>query len=172
MPTLNDHLLAEFDDEMKATRAVLERVPDGNAGFRAHPKSTTLGRLSTHVAQLPGWVTQTLKQTELDITPPPGGFAGMVQSPADNLKQFDRDVAEARAALATATDADFDVPWSLKMGPVTLFTLPRRTVYRRMVMNHLVHHRAQLGVYLRLLDVPLPGIYGPTADEAPGPPTP
>jgi len=169
---MNDHLLAEFDDEMKATRTVLERVPDGQADFRAHPKSTPLGRLSTHVAQLPGWVTQTFRRTELDITPPPGGFAAMVQSPADALETFDREVAEARQVLAQVKEEDFDVAWSLRMGPVTLFTLPRRTVYRRMVMNHLVHHRAQLGVYLRLLGIALPGIYGPTADETPGPPKP
>ena len=172
MAALNDHLMAEFDAEMAATRKVLERVPEGKADYRPHPKSAPLGRLATHVAQLPGWVTQTLTKTELDISPPPGGFAGMVQSPAGNLDTFDTEVAAAKTAIAAVTDRDLDVPWTLKMGVVPLFTMSRREVYRRMVMNHLVHHRAQLGVYLRLLGIPLPGIYGPTADETPGPPKP
>ncbi|MGH7481644.1 MAG: DinB family protein [Longimicrobiales bacterium] len=154
-------LLPEFDQEMAATRRALERVPDGKADWKPHPKSFSLAHLAQLVAMMPGWQTMTLTSTELDLAQG-GGYTN--ETTATLLAVFDKNVREAREALASAEDADFDVPWSLKMGDQVLMSLPRGTVVRQN-MSHLVHHRAQLGVYLRLLDVPVPSMYGPTADE-------
>lgn len=164
---IRDALLPEFDHEMATTRRLLERVPDGQPEWRPHPKSSPLGRLSTHIAELPGWVVNTITRTELDLAPPDGkAWTPLILGATrEVLALFDRNVAEARAALAAADDVAFAVGWSLKMGPRVIFTQPRAAVYRSFVMSHLIHHRAQLGVYLRLLGVPVPGSYGPSADE-------
>ena len=164
---LKDALLPEFDQEMAVTRRILERVPDGKNDWRPHPKSMPLGRLASHVAELPGWVLNSLTKTELDLAPAPGQeWKPMIlDNQAAMLALFDSDRAEARKALEQSPDAAFMVPWSLKRGPAVLMTMPRAAVYRGFWMNHLIHHRAQLGVYLRLLEVPLPSSYGPTADE-------
>lgn len=164
---IKDALLPEFDQEMATTRRILERVPEGKTDWRPHPKSMPFGRLATHVAEIPSWIVNTLTQTELDLSPPPGQTysPNIIEKSAERLAYFDKNRDEARAALLQSADPVFMVPWSLKRGPVVLMTLPRAAVYRGFCMNHLIHHRAQLGVYLRLLEVALPSSYGPTADE-------
>ena len=159
---INETLVPEFDQEAATTRLFLERVPAQHAGWKPHPKSASLGDLAVHVANLPAWLGMALTTTELDleVEPTPAPFASVEAL----LALFDRHVASSRAALSQAADADFGVPWSLKSGEQVYFTLPRAVIVRSLVLSHLVHHRAQLGVYLRLLDVPLPPSYGPTAD--------
>jgi len=164
---LAELLLPEFDEEMTATRRVLERVPDGKSAWKPHPKSMTLGRLATLVAELPTWAVNALTLDELDIMPPGGAplkFEAL-ESTARILELFDRNAAAARAALAQAPDAEFKKPWAFKVAGRTVATNPKFTVYRRTVLNHLVHHRGQLTVYLRLNGAPVPAVYGPTADE-------
>jgi uncharacterized damage-inducible protein DinB len=160
-------ILPEFDHEMANTRKTLERVPDDKFSWKPHEKSMTLGGLSTHLANIPSWTAQTFDRTELDVAPPgsPPYRLEEAKSTADLLEAFDKNVTSARAALEAATDEQWKVKWSLLMTGKTIFTLPRTAVMRGFVMNHLIHHRAQLGVYLRLLDVPVPSIYGPSADE-------
>jgi uncharacterized damage-inducible protein DinB len=162
---IKDALLPEFDHEMATTRALLERVPV-DADWKPHAKSMTLGRLSAHVSEIPGWGTTTLTSTELDFNPPGGSpyVSPTYDTTAALVQAFDDNVAAARSAIAAASDADMMVPWTLKNGGQTVLTMPRVAVLRSFVMNHLIHHRAQLGVYLRLKDVPLPSTYGPSAD--------
>ena len=151
-------MLPEFDQEMATTRRLLERVPSDRGEWRPHPKSFPLGHLAQLVATMPGWVTTTIRQPAIDLA----GQAGYSFQKTESLvEQFDRHVREA---LASASDVDFVAPWSLRRGDQVLLTLPRGAAVRQHV-NHLIHHRGQLSVYLRLLDVPLPSIYGPTADE-------
>lgn len=160
-------LLPEFDHEMATTRRVLERVPDAKAEWKPHAKSFSMGNLAQHIAELVGWTTMTMSTTELDMAPP-GGEAYKTPaftSMADLLARFDQNVVDARAALAAASDADFMVGWTLKMAGESLFTSPRVGCVRTWVMNHVIHHRAQLSVYLRLNDIPVPSMYGPSADE-------
>ena len=162
--TMGETLLPEYDHEIATTRLFLERVPAKDAAWRPHPKSYALGDLAVHIAALPWWLEVTLTTAELDVaaTPAPPAFTTV----GALLASFDRNAAAGRAALAKATDADFAVPWTLRSGAQVIFTMPRAAVVRPFVLNHLVHHRAQLGVYLRLRDVPLPASYGPTADTA------
>jgi uncharacterized damage-inducible protein DinB len=164
---LAEWLIPEFDVEMTVTRRVLERVPDGKADWKPHPKSMTLGRLATLVAELPVWAVNAVTLDELDIMPPggpPPQFEAL-PSTARILELFDRNAATARAALSKASDADFQKPWAFKVGGRTITTNPKYTVYRRTVLNHLAHHRGQLTVYLRLTGAAVPAVYGPTADE-------
>ncbi|HEV2387259.1 MAG TPA: DinB family protein [Candidatus Acidoferrales bacterium] len=163
---LNQSLLPEFDHEMANTRKTLERVPDGKFSWQPHQKSMTLGRLASHLADIPSWVAITLNENSVDVNPP-GGAQQRPQagSRQELLAQFDKNVAAARSALAGATDEQFTQTWSLLNGGKTVFTLPKVAVYRGFIMSHSIHHRAQLGVYLRLNDVPVPSIYGPSADE-------
>lgn len=159
-------LLPEFDHEMATTRTVLERIPETKANFRPHPKSWTLGELGAHLANLPTWATMALTLPEFD-TAPPGGpprKSPKFESAKVMLQRLDENVAQARAHIAAASDADLMSPWSLKRAEAIVFTLPRLAVLRAMVLSHMVHHRGQLTVYLRMCDVPLPPIYGPTAD--------
>jgi len=167
VPRIADLLLPEFDNEIAVTRRVLERVPDGRGEWKPHPKSFPLGHLAQLVARLPGWAALTMTRTELDLAPTSGPtFPGYsLEATATLLAEFDANAAAGREAIARATDADFAVPWSLKRAGATLLTQSRYHVLRSMTLNHLVHHRAQLGVYLRMLDVPVPQMYGPTADE-------
>ena len=160
---LVDHLLPEFDHEMATTRKLLERVPDDRLSWKPHDKSYSLGQLAQHVANIPSWGQLTLEQPELDLLvyPPPAELA----SRAAILQLFEGKAAAARQALLGKTDAELMAPWSLKRGADTMFTMPKATVWRTFVMNHLVHHRGQLSVYLRQQDVPLPSMYGPSADE-------
>ena len=163
---LRDSLLPELDQELATTRRVLAAVPEAKTGFRPHTKSWTLGELSLHLANLLTWLPMTLKGTELDLDPPGGPrfVPPKFESAAATLKRFDETARAARSALAAASDAELMVPWTLKRHGQALFTLPRIACVRSFVMNHLIHHRGQLSVYLRLVDVPLPPIYGPTAD--------
>ena len=165
--SIADLLLPEYDNEIAVTRRVLERVPDDRGEWKPHPKSFPMGHLAQLVARLPGWTAMTMRRTELDLAPTSGPrFPGYsFERTATLLAEFDANAAEGRAALAQARDEDFQVPWTLKRAGATLVTSSRYEILRSMVLNHLVHHRAQLGVYLRLVDVAVPQMYGPTADE-------
>lgn len=165
--TLSEQLLPEFDVEMATLRKTLERVPADKVGFRPHEKSMTLGRLAGHLVECPFWGIVALDRDDFDMAPP-GEAPRERYEFADRqaaLARFDADVAKARALLAAASDSLLQSPWTFKSGGHTVMTLPRLAVLRRFLLNHLIHHRAQLGVYLRLLDVPVPPTYGPSADE-------
>jgi uncharacterized damage-inducible protein DinB len=159
--TIAESLLPEFDQEMATTRRLLERVPSDKGEWKPHAKSFSLGHLAQLVSGMPGWLTNIVTETELDLA---SGGQYTYEKTETLLASFDKNVREAREALAKTSDDAFDVKWSLKRGPMTLMTETRRAVVRQTI-NHLVHHRGQLSVYLRLVDVPLPSIYGPTADE-------
>lgn len=154
-------LLPEFDLEMATTRKLLERVPNDKGQWKPHPKSFALGHLAQLISWMPGWVATTLRQPYLDLAKA-GGYS--FETTETLLKEFDKNVREGHDALAAAKDADWGAPWSLKHGERVLFTAPRGTVVRSHI-SHLIHHRGQLTVYLRQCDVPIPPIYGPTADE-------
>lgn len=161
---IRNALLPEFDHETANTRRLLERVPMEKADWKPHPKSSALGALATHVATIPAWIVPTIQQDSINLAnaaPPPPATTR-----EELLAAFDRSVAEGRAALAAADNEKLMEPWSLRSGEQVFFTMPKAAVLRSFVMNHAVHHRAQLGVYLRLNDVPLPGMYGPSADES------
>lgn len=164
---ISQSLLPEFDHEMATTRRVLERVPDDRPSFAPHPKSMRLDRLAGHVSEMPWWAEVTLAGSEFDVNPPGGPQqpAVTMTSRAGMLADFDARVQRARALLAGTSDAAMLETWSLKAGGQTVLAMPRVAVMRSFVMNHLVHHRAQLAVYLRMNDVPVPSIYGPSADE-------
>jgi uncharacterized damage-inducible protein DinB len=159
--SLAETLLPEFDQEMKTTRRLIERVPTEKGKWKPHPKSFPLGHLTQLVVMMPSWITNAVQETSLDLANYPGYS---YETTEDLVKTFDRNVKEARAALAKTSDKDFTVNWSLKHGDNVFFTAPRATIVRQTI-NHFVHHRGQLTVYLRLIDVPIPSIYGPTADE-------
>jgi uncharacterized damage-inducible protein DinB len=159
--TYAETFLPEFDQEMASTRRLLERVPGEKGTWKPHPKSFALGHLAQLVSWMPGWIANTVQETSLDLGAAPGYS---FETTATLLKEFDKNVAAARRAVAGSKDADYAVPWSLKHGDRVLFAAPRGSVVRTH-LSHLIHHRAQLTVYLRLLDVPIPPIYGPTADE-------
>jgi uncharacterized damage-inducible protein DinB len=165
--TIREALLPEFDQEMANTRKTLERVPEDKFAWKPHPKSFSMIALSTHIATMTGWTSDTITKDSFDISPP--GAAPYKEDLATSRQQlldkFDKSVASARAAIAGASDETFLKPWSLLAGGKTLFTMPRIACVRTFVMNHVIHHRAQLGVYLRLNDIPVPSIYGPSADE-------
>jgi uncharacterized damage-inducible protein DinB len=165
---IQDAFLPEFDSEMVRTRKCLERVPEGKFDWKPHEKSTPLGRLASHVATLPGFATIILTSDSLDMTAPGGQRRQPLNASTrqELLDAFDKNVAEGRAAIASASDESLHKPWSLFAGEKTIFSLPRAGVLRTFILSHLIHHRAQLGVYLRLNDVPVPSIYGPSADES------
>ena len=152
---------------MANTRKVLERVPEGKVDWKPHAKSSTFGALTAHIANMPDWARLTLQTESFDYAPPgaPPYDTPKFTSNKDLLAAFDKSVAEARAALAAADDSTMLAPWTLMAGGKTLMTMPRVAVIRTFVMNHIIHHRAQIGVYLRLNDIPVPGMYGPSADE-------
>ncbi|HET6577861.1 MAG TPA: DinB family protein [Gemmatimonadales bacterium] len=164
---IKESMLPEFDHEMASTRRVLERVPEKRASWQPHPKSKSLGELAEHLAGVPGWVASIIDAPSCDVAPPEGRSASppTFESSAELLRRFDRNVAAARAALAGRSDADLMTPWTLKRGGQDLLTMPRAGVFRTLLLNHMIHHRGQLTVYLRLNDVPLPIVYGQTADE-------
>ena len=166
--TIAETLLPEFDRETATTRRLLERVPEDRLTWKPHTKSMALGALSEHLGQLALWGRMTITASGVDLE--------QMARPADDqplatraalLAHFDTEVAACRAALVGRTDAELMAPWTLRRGAQAFFTMPKATCWRTFVMNHLVHHRGQLSVYLRLLDVPLPSIYGPSADEQP-----
>jgi uncharacterized damage-inducible protein DinB len=163
--TISQSLLPEFDMEMANTRKTLERVPEGNPDFRPHPKSMTLSRLAGHVAEIPVWAVRTLTRDEFDMGGRGPQDEFVMTSRQGVLARFDDEMTKARAALTGTSDADMMKTWSLKHGGQTIIAMPKIAVLRGFVMNHMIHHRAQLGVYLRMNDVPVPSIYGPSADE-------
>jgi len=157
-------LLKEFDNEMGSTRKILERVPENSLTWKPHEKSMTLGRLASHVAELPGRAAS-ICRTEALVREP--GFKPFVTASSQELlEKFDTSSAEARTAIAELTDDQLSVVWSVKFGDKTILSMPRFMALRTVAMDHMIHHRGQLSVYLRLLDVPVPGMYGPSADEA------
>jgi uncharacterized damage-inducible protein DinB len=163
---IKDALIPEFDHEMATTRRLLDRVPEADFDWKPHDKSMSLGQLAGHISNLPVWCSVTLESTELDLDA--AGSDVRLAKPATHAElvaKFDRGTAAARALLAKSTDAELMAPWTLKKGTHELFTMPRISAVRSFVMNHLIHHRGQLSVYLRLKNVPLPPMYGPTADE-------
>jgi uncharacterized damage-inducible protein DinB len=164
---IRDHILPEFDHEMAGTRRSLERVPEDRMAWKPHEKSGTMGWLATHLARLPYWAVQTITRDSIDIAPTDGSAAPgpPVTTRRELLELFDRNVAEARAAIAGASDETLRKPWTMLAGGRVIFTQPKVTVLRGFVVNHIIHHRAQLGVYLRLNDIPVPALYGATADE-------
>lgn len=162
---LIDALLPEFDREMGLTRRALERVPDGHFQWRPHPTSVSLGRLAEHLVEMPMWASTTMAEHGVEANAarpndyePPGTRAAL-------LAQFDARYRAARANLVNRTDAEFAAPWTLKAGGKEVFTAPKSTVMRNFVLSHMIHHRGQLTVYLRMLGVPVPSIYGPSGDE-------
>jgi uncharacterized damage-inducible protein DinB len=159
---LSEMLLAEFDQEMAATRRIIERVPDDKPDWKPHPKSFSIAHLAQLLSSMASWIGQVLTNTELDLATSGLGYKNLKTQSL--LETFDKNVRASREAIANAKDSDYSVPWSLKMGGKVLFTAPRQVVVRQHI-SHLSHHRGQMTVYLRLLDIPVPSIYGPTADE-------
>ncbi len=162
--SFSQNLLPEFDNEMANTRKILERVPEGENDYKPHEKSMTLGRLASHVAELPGWAMMTLDKEVLEIDANYKPY--IAASRSELLDLFDKNVAAARERISKASDADWQKTWTLRFGGKDMMSMPRAAVMRSVVMNHLIHHRGQLSMYLRLNDVPLPGMYGPSADES------
>jgi uncharacterized damage-inducible protein DinB len=164
---LSEALLPEVDQEMANTRKTLERLPEDKLTWKLHEKSMTMGALAVHLATIPSWAVPTIQEDALDIAP--AGEPFYQPSPAHSrtgvLDMFDTNVRAARAAIAEAMDKHLLQPWTLLAGGQAVFTLPRITVLRSMFMNHSIHHHAQLGVYFRLNDIPMPALYGPSADE-------
>jgi len=167
--TLAESLLPEYDQEMANVRKSLERIPGDKLDWTPHDKSWPFAGLATHMANMPGWTVMTIEQESFDMAP--DGGEPVKEEPITSvwhaLEMFDRNTAAARAAIAGASDECLLAPWSLLSGGQPLFTMPRIAVVRMMIMNHMIHHRAQLGMYLRLNDIPVPSIYGPSADEGP-----
>lgn len=163
--TIAELLLPEVDQEMATTRRVLERVPDDKLGWKPHDKSWSMGDLASHIVNLIKWIDVTMNQTAFDMaTVSPEQMNPAATSRAQLLGWFDANAADARRMLARS-DADYFVPWTLKQGDHVIFTMPRYTCVRSFFLNHAIHHRAQLGVYLRLTNIPVPSMYGPSADE-------
>jgi uncharacterized damage-inducible protein DinB len=165
---ISDALLPEFDQEMAATRKCLARIPDGKFSYKPHPKSFDMGALAVHIATMLDWGVVTLQTDSFDYAPVGGEpyVAPVATNNAELLAIFDKAAAAFRAALAATENDAMMKPWSLQGGGHTVFTMPKAAVLRTMIFNHIVHHRGQLSVYLRLCDIPVPAIYGPSADEA------
>src|SRR5215469_5827396 len=166
--SIGQSMLSEFDQEMQNTRKVLERCPDDHWNWKPHQKSGTVGWLAGHVATMVSWVPTTLNTKELDYAPVngPAYQPPKIENRKELLAEFDKNVAESRAALAKVSDAEILQDWKLLAGGKEVFTMPRTACIRNMILNHHIHHRAQLTVYYRLLGIPVPGMYGPSADEA------
>jgi uncharacterized damage-inducible protein DinB len=159
-------MLPEFDYEMANTRKTLERVPDDKFDWKAHEKSFSMGGVASHLSNLPSWTSIIIGADEFDMAP--GGQplkTPPLHSRQELLETFDKNVAAARQALETETDEHVLQNWKLLSGGYEVMAMPRVAVLRGFVMNHIIHHRAQLTVYFRLNDIPVPSLYGPTADE-------
>lgn len=165
--SISQALLPEFDHEVATTRKVVERLPEAKFGFKPHEKSMAAGRLASHIGEMGMWGSMTMATDDFDFAPggvnayPPVNHA----THAELMAAFDKAMADTRTALAAASDQDFMKMWTLKNNGQVLLTMPKIAVIRSFVMNHIIHHRGQLSVYLRLLDIPVPSIYGPSADE-------
>lgn len=159
---MSSALLGEFDHEMKTTRSILERVPEKDLAWKPHAKSYSLGELAAHVAGLLNWIPRAFVGTEFDMKSIPR--ANPIASTKELLERFDESSRKAREIIERASDDELNTKWQLRNGERVMFTMPRKVSLRSFVMNHHIHHRGQLSVYLRLLDVPLPEMYGPTAD--------
>lgn len=159
-----DGMIREFEHEAVNTRKVLERVPEDKFGWKPHDKSMSVIELASHISDIPSWVPVTMKEDEFNFD-----MKGYVPYKAESVRQllddYDTRVKAALEAMAGTTDADMLKTWKMTMDGQPLFEMPRVAVLRGMMMNHSVHHRAQLGVYFRLLDIPVPALYGPSADE-------
>ncbi len=166
--TIGQSMLPEFDQEMQSTRKTLERVPDDKWNWKPHEKSGTVGWLASHVATMVGWLPMTINTEELDYAPVggPSFEPPKISNRKELLAVFDKESGAARAALAKVNDAEMLKNWKLLAGGKEILSMPRVACIRGMVLNHLIHHRAQLTVYFRLIGVPVPGLYGPSADEA------
>jgi len=166
--SIADALLPEFDQEMAGTRKTLARCPDDKFAYTPHPKSWKMASLATHIVNMIAWTVDTVAKDSFDVAPvgAPPYKEEPVRSNADLLERFDKNAAAARAAIAGASDEHLMAQWSLLQGGQTLFSMPRIVCIRSFIMNHTIHHRAQLGLYLRLNDIPVPALYGPSADEA------
>ncbi len=157
-------MLGEFDYEMANTRKTLERIPIGKSEWKPDPKSMSLGQLAGHIVEMVGWGAMTLTTEGMDMNP--GDHKPYIpSSQQDLLSTFDKNVETLRATLAGTQDSDMMKEWALRIGGQVLFAMPRVAVMRSMIMNHIIHHRAQLTVYYRLNGVPVPALYGPSADE-------
>jgi uncharacterized damage-inducible protein DinB len=165
--SVSEELLSEFDSEMASTRRTLERIPEDKLTWKPHEKSMLLGRLAGHLAELPGFGITALTTDSFDLASArTANFKPLVaESQKHVVEVFDKNVAKARAAIAATSDEAWGKNWKLVLGERKIFNGPRRLAIRSMLMNHIIHHRAQLGVYLRLNGVPVPSIYGPSADE-------
>jgi uncharacterized damage-inducible protein DinB len=166
---IRDLIIPEFDHEMALTRKTLERVPEGKPDWRPHDKSMSLGRLAGHIAELPGLGSAALDTDSFDIAPPGSAprSPNVMSSRRQVLEMFDKNVASARASLSKATDEQLMRNWSFQRAGKNLLTMPKIAAFRGFVINHVIHHRGQLSVYLRLNNGPVPSIYGPSADENP-----
>jgi uncharacterized damage-inducible protein DinB len=164
---ISQALIGEFDHEMANTRKSLDRVPEAKFDWKPHTKSFSMGALAGHIAFVPQWVKAIVEMPEFDVNPPGGQQVQMptLKTREEIVAYFDKGVAEARAAILSASDENLMKQWSLLSGGKTVFAMPRIAVLRSMIMNHLVHHRGQLTVYLRMNDIPVPALYGPSADE-------
>jgi uncharacterized damage-inducible protein DinB len=164
---IRDILLLDFDQEMANTRKMLERVPLNKSDWKPHNKSMTMGRLAGHIAELPGFAMRIMDQDSLDLATMHGeGYRPFIPTSTNELlTQFDNSTAEIRKALAAASDQQLSITWTMQLGGKIIVSLPRMSAVRSTCLNHLIHHRAQLGVYFRLNDIPLPALYGPSADE-------
>jgi uncharacterized damage-inducible protein DinB len=161
---IKEALLAELKHESSSTRRILERVPGDKFAWKPHEKSYTLGRLATHIAQIPGWIMRIINHEQFDFAV--NQYKPITAESNEQLmKIFEDTLAENIATLETASDDLLNNSWTFRRGEQIFFTLPRKVALRNMAFNHLVHHRGQLSVYLRLLNIPVPGMYGPSADE-------
>lgn len=158
-----DELLTEYDHEVGTTRRLLERIPDAQLTWKPHQKSMSLGGLATHIATIPQWSGALLNQTGFDLADRPPNRAAETTTAAI-LETFDASTSQARGWM-DKPDAEYQAPWTLKRGGHQMFSVPRAAAFRTFVINHIIHHRGQLSVYLRMHNVPLPSIYGPSADE-------
>ncbi len=163
--TIADTLLPEFDNEMAVTRRVLQRAPEAAFSWRPHEKSWTLGGLCTHLARIPHWGVAILARDGYDLVRDAGERPVEKTSLADVLATFGGFVADVRARLSASSDAELMAPWALARDGAVIMSMPKQTAFKSFAISHVIHHRGQLSVYLRLQNVPLPPIYGPTADE-------
>jgi uncharacterized damage-inducible protein DinB len=165
---IGQSMVPEFDQEMAGTRKVLERVPNDKLDWKIHEKSATIGWVANHLSDIPAWVAMTINHDSLDVAPPSGEpyKSPSYETIEEIVENFDQNVAQARELLEVVEDEVLHQPWSLLQAGEEIMTLPRLAVIRTWVLNHTIHHRAHLCVYLRVNDIPVPGLYGPSADDA------